>query len=77
MNAFAPEQSEKSFTEIIDCETENHNRASLFITTGQVHLAAVTYVTVGIIVLLSVQHLIRDEREVGKISLSLIGMVLP
>ena len=36
------------------------------------------YVTVGITVLLCTQHLIRDEREEdGKISLSLIGMVLP
>ena len=77
MNAFAPEQSENSFIEIIDCKTGNHNLASLSIITGQVHLAAVMYITVGITVLLSMQHLIRDEREVGKIGLSLIGMVLP
>ena len=78
MNAFAPEQSENSFIEIMDCRTGNHNRASLSIITAQVHLAAVMYVTVGITVLPCTQHLIRDEREEdGKISLSLIGMVLP
>ena len=77
MNTFAPEQSENSFIEIIDCKTGNHNLASLSIITGQIHLAVVMYVTVGITVLLSMQHLIRDEREVGKISLSLIAMVLP
>ena len=77
MNTFAPEQSENIFIEIIDCKTGNHNLASLSIITGQIHLAVVMYVTVGITVLLSMQHLIRDEREVGKISLSLIAMVLP
>lgn len=74
----APEQSENSFIEIIDCKPGNRNPASLSVITGQVHLAAVMYVAVGITVLLSTQHLIRDEREeVGKIGLSLIGMVLP
>ena len=63
MNNLAPEQSENNFIGILDCRTGNHSLDSSSIITGQVHFVAVMYVTMGITVLLSSQHLISDEKK--------------
>lgn len=80
MNTLVPEQTENNFLGIIDCRSGNHNLVSPSIITGQVHFITVIYVTMEITVLLSNQHLIRDEKkrkEVRKSGLSPIGLALP
>lgn len=63
LNTLAPEQPENNFIDITNCRTENCNQASVSVISGQVHFVAVRYITMGVIVLLSSQHVVRDEKQ--------------